>query len=619
MLDAAPQSAAADAPQPRTGPDDGGLLTGDLGMVMLAAVLECGVGWVVSSWQERPTPIDAAIADAADGVLARRGVLLRRLRGREALRRQMLAPGPPAGGVSREPARGLVVLEGRRGLRAAVEDFSTLEVPGAVVIVTYDEDVARAAHAIVVDPIPTAPGLLDAMSRAYAASRLAGRPVAVVVRERTLGMRGTVRRGVDLAPVRAAELDAASESGLPLTSAIVRAGLVRDIGIVPAAAAGANRPHDRELVVAAAQLAGAVVRGLEAAAVLAAADRRSERASVAARVVSTLVPTVSPLLALTADGTATTAPLADADRVLVVAGSGTALAAAVGAGAPAGAPVTVAHASFGSVLGGEVVSAVAAWLVEGGAPPSVGALATSAGPVALDPAVLVPRRDERLHRAVTPAVAAALELAQGVVGVPSRLHDEWPTWRTQTGAALSVVPATMFAEHGLASAAPDSGHNVFVVLQPGSADVVGAAARAGATVEFTDAARPRPLAAAIARACRDVRLAPHVIVATDVQHVAGSPGRELGVDAVLLGTDRISVAAVPASELAIDEVADELVAGPVAFVRDTPSSHAALPAVHELSGAFHDVRVVRRLRRSRTSAAAWSLRRRLLRGMGVDA
>ncbi|MEX0741490.1 MAG: hypothetical protein WD079_01750, partial [Phycisphaeraceae bacterium] len=138
------------------------------------------------------------------------------------------------------------------------------------------------------------------------------------------------------------------------------------------------------------------------------------------------------------------------------------------------------------------------------------------------PSSRVPRRTDVLHRSVMPTIAAGLQLAQGVIGVPSRIDKAWPTYRTDTGVPLSVVPAATFATHGPASVAPDVSSGAGVVLIVGSAGgVLEQAGAMGATVEHVDASSPRAIGVAVASACRTTRVAWHVVIANQVQHVAG--------------------------------------------------------------------------------------------------
>src|SRR5690606_17399951 len=111
----------------------------------------------------------------------------------------------PSGGITGAPPRGAVVFAGRRGLRPALEQFLAVNASGGVVGCTFDEDALRIEGAIVIDPEPTAPGIVRAIDDAFEASVLAGRPALVVLRERALGMRGTMRRRPDRSPVEAAE------------------------------------------------------------------------------------------------------------------------------------------------------------------------------------------------------------------------------------------------------------------------------------------------------------------------------------------------------------------------------------------------------------------------------
>jgi hypothetical protein len=229
----------------------------------------------------------------------------------------------------------------------------------------------------------------------------------------------------------------------------------------------------------------------------------------------------------------------------------------------------------------------------------------------------VPRRSEVLHRAVSPSLAAGLSLAQGVIGVPGRIDVNFPTYRTDTGVPLTIVPAELFAVHGVASAAPGSAPGVFVVTG-GTAGVAEAATAAGASIEFVDGSSPRAIGVAVGTACRSARATSHVILVTDVQRVAAPRTTVFGMDPELIGTERLATAAVPTAATVLVELGEELLAGPSVIALDHPSAHAALDPLRELSPATWDL-----ARHAPTDTAArrlaWNLRRRLVRAVaGVD-
>lgn len=588
-----------------------GLLTGDLGVVVVRALLEQGVGYVVSSWRDRPTPIDAAVDDARERILQPHGVVLRRLRSLAALEPIVTAP---QGGITGTPPRGAVVFAGRNGLRPALEQFLSVRCSGSVVGFCFDEDALRIEDAIVVDPEPTANGLFRAIEQALLASRAAQRPALVVMRERALGMRGTIRLAAPLAPTAAADADAAWRAAnvkLDVPAAVHTAGLVagqlggathggQDVLFVhgPLRAAA-----ERALAQVAAALHPAGTAGL--------ADRV---AIVDSRALGVLPPPDAPAGGLL-ERASTSCVIGDrADR----------MAELLRERLP-GSRIHARTVEPGSLRGEDVVRAVASWLEEAhGAvldEPSCAILAglAAGGRASNDVAALVsrvPRRNEALHRGVGPAVAAGLALAQGVIGVPARMDEQHPTYRTDSGTFLTVVPGDVYASHGPASAAPAAGPGAFLVTGPASG-VVETAAASGATVEYVDGSSPRAIGSAVGRACKQPRVASHVIVVTEVQRVAAPRTSVFGMDPELVGTERLAVSAVPVSATAVVDLQDDLLAGPTLLALDHPDAHAALDPLRELSPATWDLRGSGT--GSRMSRLSWNVRRRVMRAtLGVD-
>jgi hypothetical protein len=571
----------------------GELLTGDLGVVVLRALLECGVGYVVSSWRDRPTPIDAAIDDARDRVLAARGVVLRRLRSLSALEPIVTAP---TGGVTGEPPRGAVVFGGRRGLRPALEQFVQVRCSGGVVGFTFDEDALRIRGALVIDPDPTAPGLAHAIEAAFVASVASGRPALVVVRERALGMRGTMRTRDAVHPTDAARADAQvrGDEQLAVEAAACAAGLV--VGSTGSAAGAVRRA-----ILVLGPMRVATERALAQVAALHEDVDVDDVAIVASRAVG-IVPDPQH---------ATGAALRDADSVLVL---GVGAAQAAQELAATGVQVDGEHAlDPGALRGEQVEQAIATWLL--GAEPEA---APTPPRVDADVAMRLPRRGDVLHRSVSPTVAAGLVLAQGVMGVPARIDEAYPTYRTDTGVPLTVAPAATFAEHGIGGCvAPGSGTGVVLVVGPTVGGVIEAAGAAGASVEMVDGSSPRAIGRAIATACRQPRATWHVIVVGEVQRVAAPRASTFGMDPDLVGTERLATSAVPTAATVLVTLDDELVDGPSVLALDRPEAHAALDQVRDLSPATWDLR--RRPARGRAAGAAWNLRRRLLRSIaGVE-
>lgn len=584
------------------------LLTGDLGLVVVRALLENGVGYIVSSWHDRPTPIDAAIDEARERVLSPRGVVLRRLRSLSALEPLITSP---TGGITGAPPRGAVVFGGRRGLRPALEQFTRVECAGGVVGFTFDEDVLRIDDALVIDPEPTAIGLVRAIDAAYAASVAAGRPALIIIRERALGMRGTIRRRTDASPVATAEADAAIRTA----GRVGVAAAAEQAGLVDATLGTANGGATCALVVAG-PIRVAAERALAQVAArlveVGSSTRLDDVAIVSSRAVG-IVPE--------RDG-AIGRMLGAVDDACVIAPRAERIGEQLRS--TLSTPVSAAHTiDAGSLRGETLVSLVASWArtrLERDDDPGHAALDQFVGVVATTSPVggsRVPRRGEVLHRAVSPVVAAGLTLAQGVIGVPGRLDAAYPTYQTDTGVPLTIVPAAVFAAHGAASAAPGAGHGVFVVTGQGGG-VTEAAGAAGASIEFVDGSSPRAIGVAVGTACRSTRIASHVIVIGDVQRIpAPRHGSTFGMDPDLVGTDRIATAAVPTAATALVQLGDELVAGPTVLALDVPAAHAYLDPVRELSPATWDLR--RRDASGRATRLAWNLRRQIVRAAaGVD-
>lgn len=591
----------------------GDLLTGDLGLVALRGMLENGVGYIVSSWQERPTPIDAAVDDARTSVLARHGVVLRRLRALSGLAPLVTSPDAtwPQTGDTRAVPRGLVIFAGRRGLRPALEQFVQLHTPGAVVGITYDVDAARMQGAVVLDPEPTAAGFVRAFDQAFATSARTGRPALILVRDRLLGMRGTIRCRAELAPRDAAERDAAMPRPMAPELAAATCGLVT-------AERGPGAVRVQDVVVTVGSLAGSVRRAL------AYVDAALEAAGVA-RLGDDVALLALDAPGVTPAGAAVDELLGAAPRVLLIDRPGHGLAPALTQLAP-GASHTRAALDAETTRGEDVAGAVAQWLLDGEHVSVAGAAVLQAIVARADDESVsvrsvkarIPKRNARLNRAVSPTLAAGLALAQGVIGVPARVTPDYPTYQADTGVPLTIVPSAIFVEFGMASAAPNTLPGVFVVFGTASG-VAEQAGACGATVELVDGGSPRRIGQAIAVACAGPRVAPHVIIIGDVQRMAAPRAATLGLDPELLGTDRIATAAVPTAGSVLVDLDDELLAGPVEILLDSSETVAVLDQVRELSPATWDLTLQRRGGQSRWSDAAWNLRRRLIRSIsGID-
>ncbi|MCW2960101.1 MAG: hypothetical protein JWM90_488 [Thermoleophilia bacterium] len=580
----------------------GGLLTGDLGMVVLRSLLENGVGYVVSSWQERPTPIDAAIDDARASILERRGVVLRRLRSLAGLQPLVTSPSGGVGGVAGAAHRGAVVFAGRRGLRPTLETFVRLQVPGGVVGICFDEEAVLIADAIVIDPAPTARGLSRALDVAFAASVATNRPALVLVRERLLGMRGTLRMRPDLLPNDAADRDAAMPRGMSLADAARVTGLVH-------ARRGPSTTVAQPVLVTVEPLAHGAERALaHLAAHLQAAGARPLADDVA--LVVTSAPGLDPCVGGIAE------LCAAAPSIGLLAGPGSPLRRRFD-------DAVALTLDPGTARGEQLEAAIAGWLLASSEELDdvtrtvLETCAAAGSNRRAAHAARVPRRGEVLHRGVSPIVAAGLTLAQGVIGVPSRVDDAHPTYQTDTGVALTIAPAAIFVEHGAASGAVTAMPGVYLVTGA-AAGIAEAAGRMGASVEYVDGSSPRSIGRAIGAACAAPRTVPHVVIVADVQRVAPAARGVFGIDPELIGTERLATSAVPASATVLVELGEELIGGPSELVLDHPAARAAADPLRELSPATWDL-YRPSTRPGRGASFAWMLRRRATKAFaGVD-
>ncbi|MEO6866467.1 MAG: hypothetical protein ABI200_00420 [Gaiellales bacterium] len=598
------------------GPTGRALLTGDLGVIVVRSLVELGVGYVVSSWRDRPTPIDAAIDDSRERLLSPRGVVLRRLRSLAALEPIITAP---TGGVTGAPPRGAVIFAGRHGLRPVLEQYLSVASSGAVVGFTFDEDAARIEDGIVIDPEPTAIGLVRAIDAAYAASIEYGRPALVLLRERALGMRGTIRQRPELTPQHAAELDAARRAGL--TAPGSAAAAAEHTGLLTSLQGATSTDERTRVVVAYGPLRASIERAL------AQISSMLQPSTLAAEVDAIAVVSSTALGIVPEPAGATGMLLTSAGQACVIGPRADRIAERLAEAGLLHEAGTSAHAvDPGTTRGEQLATLIVDWLrndetltADEDAVALLDKVAERLVPRAAgDAAGRVPRRSEVLHRGVTPIVAAGLALAQSVIGVPSRMDAEYPTYMADTGVPLTIVPAEVFAMHGTNSAAPGSINNVFVVTGPANG-VVEAAGTAAASIEYVDGGSPRAIGVALATACRTSRTMPHVIVITDVQRVAAPRTTRFGMDPELVGTERIATSVLPAGATALVDLDDELLAGPTTIALDTAQTHAVLDPLRELSPATWELERMPAASAGRMGRSRWNLHRRLLRAStGVD-
>ncbi len=583
---------------------EGDVLAGDLGLVVLKALLENGVGYLVTGWLDGSNPIDATIAACHEAVLTRRGVLLRRMREVAHVERLLAAPvATLTGRADATPVRGAVIWSGRSGMRPVLERFARTECVGPVVGLCFDPEIVRSTDAVVFDAPPNVRGIVAAIDQAFATSHAMGRPAIVLLRARALGLRGTMRCRDNVLPGDAPAFD----------EPFARIGDAAE-------ALAAIEPGD----VRTGDGAAAIVTPLAA---FASAVRAAERLEAQAgcdeptiSVYAVAVPTVAVLAEL---GSA----LGGAREVLVLEDTNRSGAAVVRGLEALGSTARVERVAVAADTATErdVEQVVARWVLERGIVTlsaedeqlvadvtQVRGAALVRGGIDLD---RVPRRGASLGRAVSPPIAAALVLAQGVIGVPTRVRDGVSSYRTELGTMLSVVTAEHFVAHGFAAVAPEAHAGLVLVVADAStaAAAASAATAAGATVQVVDAASPRMLATTIARACSMPLGGPLVLIASMLPSLTVSAA-EAGLDEELQAGDRISPAALDEQALTIVEAGDDELAGaPRVAIRDAHAVAGRLRAAAELSPAWYEVH--RHKAHSATSLMLHDWRRRALRAL----
>lgn len=565
---------------------EGETLVGDLGLIVLKALLENGVGYLITGWRDAQNPVDAAIDSARRTVLSRRGVLLRRLRRFEHVADTIRDPGVSAAG-STAPMRGAVIWNGRSGVAPALDRFVQLEPRGSVVGICFDPAAASIASGAVIDPEQTPAGIVGAIDAAFALAASTGSPVLVLLRPRALDMRGsmTCRDNLDVAAADALDravprcLDRAESCSTLAIGGVTRLGSgdVEHVVVSGAPIAAAVRHALNE-----------IVRALVDAGANAEAARVRDTA-----LVEVVVPTCLPLEAREL--------IADAPHVSVIADDSARLSTLVESMRPAQRPVRVSRISYASVGVAHLVRALAADLRA-----TLGLDAQHVAAVTLDalasPAAVdgrlgrvierMPRRGASMHRAIPREVSAALVLAQAAIGVPDKIPGATASWRSSSGSTLTVVAADRFARLGAGCAADVAQRGVYVVFGGVSPGVASAAAGMGATVEVVNGSSPRDVAQAIAHGCAAPDIVPRVIVLAAGASVAIPTDLRLATDPELVGEDRLALAGIPESALELVERAgDARASGPVVELRDEREARAGVAAARQLSPGWFDVRV----------------------------
>ncbi len=584
---------------------DGAMLVGDIGLIAVKAMLEHGVGYVVTGWTEAAHPIDAAIHSCRRSVFARRGILLRRLRNVDAVIATIQEPGSSAFG-SDVPMRGVVVWNGRSGTRPALEQLLMTEVPGPVVVLCEDPDVLRIADAAVFDPAPTPQSFVGAIDAAVELSRVTGKPAGVLIRSRSLDMRGTHACRMNVSVSDAGRIDGSSE---------------REVVSLPEAIdlIGANRvvrgaEQSAAVILAPAAVAQVVIAGIDLV-VQSLVDAGCNAAAAVARDTSVVSQDVSSVITTAA-------------RNRIVAAESVLMLDAVRS------PGSVEHQSVdgvevvrrGIVCERLDVSAAAQLVVRQLSSTSFAERFPEAIEILVSPSRTahpdhivsrLPRRGAGMSGPVPDRVSAALVIAQADIGVPARMSDHHPSYLTVPGGAITVVSAQRLGAEGSACAAPQARNGTFVVYGAMTVEVQTACAVMGATIELVSDTQPRRVAAAISRSVTATALQPRVVFICGGASDPIDPSTLVGVDRDLIRVERLSSTTMPEHVLGHGEDHDDPLSSGVAVrVVDACAAQAGLGAAQELSSGWFALRRSSSRPLSKWSEMTWSLRRRLIRSIG---
>lgn len=597
-------------------------MVGDLGLVVLKGLLENGVGYLVSGWIDPQNPIDGAIGDVHRTLLPQLGISLRRAGKLTQIERVLDQPlSADLAGESGLIRRGAVIFDGTRGSRPALERFAGLPVAAPVVGICFDDEIARSETALVIDPVPTPDGVVRAIDEAFALSHVVRRPVLVLLRERARSMRGTLQCRDNVTPMDAPALVEHLEVGMPVSEAMERIDVVETADLDAGTAAGDTVGTTVRVCVITSRLTAQAVERSVARVQAALAELPTEPVALDVRVVALGAPTAMPVELLASS-------IVDRDGVLVVEPAGSGMggrvrrAIATGLRARAGSlhrgvadPVVrgldADAATEGAVLAcvaGAIADVVASVRPSNGlgADPIVGQVAAAMAPLvsAASAASLqsaaaaaearrlvgssIVSRGARLHRPLSRPLAAALTIAQGSIGVPTRASEEFPTYVTEGGSRLTVATAHAVVERGRGVGSPDAQHGVFVVVGDGTAVAAIQAAMPGATFELVDELQPRLVAASIARACSGPLATAHVIVPTPVG-VLRSPRGELAIERDLAGSERLAFTPLAEDVTYVAERHEGIDGGPVLDLADPRAASAVLPAVAQLTSSTYEV------------------------------
>lgn len=541
---------------------EGVCIVGDVGFAVAKSVLELPVGFVVTGWGERPSPIDAALADVARGFLEPAGVAMRQMRGVAELERSL--PDLATRGA------GVVVWAGTSGLRPALERFSQMHVSQAapVVALTFDVGALRCTSGLVFDPEPGIPGLRRAIADALERSSAACKPAIIVIRPATLGARAAFIAQNNISA------GARAVGWSPL-------GLPDELG--------ASAPLGSDVVVCGA----AIARNVHAAL----ADSPARTLAVDAPV--------------DLDNEAIRARIANARRVLLIEDSAAPVLHERLLASPFREPASLAvtRIAYSDAFDSDVIAIVDSWSDEAVEDAARITDRRAGGRDIADPAVAVVSRIERPRREIPAFVESALVVASSHLGIPVRMDLQVPSYGIPSGGSLTIasIDALLDDPHGLVPTVARSGCVVTWGDMTFMPDLTGAAADLGLRVEIHDGSRPRAVAQAIAGATRGGGV---VILVTPPVAVRAAGGVELGVepdlvegnDLVLGGAPREAVARVGLSGPSAEIISTSLVPADEELIR------GVLPGALELGGGWYSVGFMRAtgfVGRTRTAWRRW--------------
>jgi hypothetical protein len=522
---------------------EGVCIVGDVGFAVAKSILELPIGYVVTGWGERPTPIDAALDDVARAFLEPAGVAMRRMRGIAELERSL-------GDLSTRGA-GVVVWAGVSGLRPALERFSQLTIPseGPVVALTFDVGALHCSEGLVIDPEPGISALRAAVVDAMDRSSRACKPVIVIVRPATVGARASF----------------IAENNLGATE---RAVGWQTHSSAPRSAVSA--PVGGDVVVCGSPIGRHVEESLQGS---------------PARALAVIAP-------VDLDGQGIRELIANARRVLLIEDSAAPALHERLLASPFREPASLAvvRIAYNDAFGADIAAIVEAWQAEAReeiGDPVVGADSCVGSD---DSAVAAVSRIERPRRELPSYVETALITASSNLGLPVRLDLQVPSYGIPAGGSLTIasIDALIDSPYALVPESARSGCLVTWGDLSRLAELTAVCAEIGMRVEVHDGGRPRAVAQAIAGAARGGGVA---MLVTPPPHVRATGGSEIGVEPDLIEGNDLALGGVPRE--AVIRVG---LPGPSAEIVETslvPSDEelvrGALPGALELGDGWYNV------------------------------